>query len=210
MPWAEEPDNAVVYNEIGKNYLALKNYAEAEKAFFKATQLDPNNRWYWQDCMMCTTQTQDYNKAIPVVEKLTEWRKEYYQEDLVSLYMYTQQFDKALALIRRTGTNCRAYDKREMYRLQILSNEKYNKPQKETLEEAIKKNPKEESNYLKLIYLYSERMRKRKAEEIAQKLAKEIPESDWAQVSLFKFHLNNNEGDKAVRVDVQGTGQQKK
>src|SRR5690606_33027507 len=30
-----------------------------------------------------------------------------------------------------------------------------------------------------------------------KKLEKEIPDSDWAQVSLFKFHLNNNDGIKA-------------
>ena len=39
-----------------------------------------------------------------------------------------------------------------------------------------------------------------KALEIAKKLEKEIPTSDWAQVSLFKFHLNNGDGDNAVKA----------
>ena len=30
-------------------------------------------------------------------------------------------------------------------------------------------------------------------------LEKEIPTSDWAQVSLFKFHLNNNDGTNASK-----------
>ncbi|MBC7641757.1 MAG: cytochrome C biosynthesis protein, partial [Flavobacterium sp.] len=38
-----------------------------------------------------------------------------------------------------------------------------------------------------------------KALEIAKKLETAIPTSDWAQVSLFKFHLNNNDGDNAVK-----------
>lgn len=194
---AKEPKNPVLYHEIGKNYLALRNFPEAEKAFLKAKEIEPTNRWYWQSLYDVYYQTKDFNRSIPIVQKLTEWRKEYYQEDLVSLYMYTQQFDKALALINEMEQTVGPSDKREMYKLQILSDNKYKKPQKETLEEAIKKNPKEESNYLELIYLYSESNQEAKAQEVAKKLEKEIPTSDWAQVSLFKFNINNNDGKKA-------------
>ena len=193
---AKEPNNTVILNEMGKNYLALKKYPEAEKVYLKATQLEPANRWYWQGLYDVYYETKDYNKSIRVVQKLTEWRKEYFQEDLVSLYMYTKQFDKALELINEMEQTVGQSDKREMYKLQILSDEKYRKPKKEMLEEAIKKNPKEESNYLDLIYLYSESNQEQKAQEVAKKLEKEIPDSDWAQVSLFKFHLNNKEGKK--------------
>ncbi len=65
--------------------------------------------------------------------------------------------------------------------------------------EKISKNPKEESNYISLIFLYSESNQEEKAMEIAKQLEKEIPNSDWAQVSLFKFNLNNNDGKKAVQ-----------
>lgn len=192
-----EPQNAVVYSELGKNHLALKHYPDAEKAFLKATQIDPQNRWYWAGLYDVYYATQDWNKAVPVVLKLTEWKKEQYQEDLVSLYMYTQQFEKALALINELEESVGKSEKRNMYKLQILGDAKLGKPQKESLEAAIKKNPKEESNYLELIYLYSESNQEQKAEEVARRLEKEIPESDWAQVSLFKFHLNNNDGAKA-------------
>jgi tetratricopeptide (TPR) repeat protein len=194
---SKEPANPVILHELGKNYLSLKNYAEAEKAFLKARDLEPTNRWYWQSLYDVYYETKDFNKSIPVVQKLTEWRKEFYQEDLVSLYMYTQQFDKALALINEMEQTVGMSEKREMYKLQILSDSKYKKPQKENLEEAIKKNPKDESNYLALIYLYSESNQEQKAQEVAKRLEKEIPGSDWAQVSLFKFNLNNNDGKKA-------------
>lgn len=196
---SKEPNNAIIYNELGKNYLSLKNYPEAEKAFLKATQLDPKNRWYWSGLYDVYYETQDYNKSIPIVQKLTEWRKEYYQEDLVSLYMYTQQFDKALALIDEMEETVGHSDKREMYKLQILQQEKYKSPQKDKLEKAIKDFPKQESNYIALIYLYSESNQEEKALEVAKRLEKEIPGSDWAQVSLFKFHVNNNDAEKAIQ-----------
>lgn len=193
----KEPNSAAVYNELGKNYLSLKNYPESEKAFIKARDIEPTNRWYWQGLYDVYYETKDFNKSIPVVQKLMDWRKDFYQEDLVSLYMYTQQFDKALTLINEMEQTVGMSEKREMYKLQILSDNRFKKPQKETLEEAIKKNPKQESNYLDLIYLYSESNQEAKAEEVAKRLEKEIPESDWAQVSLFKFHINNNDGEKA-------------
>ena len=63
----------------------------------------------------------------------------------------------------------------------------------------IKKFPKEESNYIALIFLYSENNQEDKALEITKQLEKEIPTSDWAQVSLFKHHLNNNDGVSGVQ-----------
>ena len=51
-----------------------------------------------------------------------------------------------------------------------------------------------------MIFLYYKSNQEDKALEVAQKLEKEIPTSDWAQVSLFKFHLNNNDGLKAVNA----------
>lgn len=196
---AIKPNEPAIYNEVGINQLALKNFPEAEKAFLKATQLDPENRWYWQGLYDVYYAVQDWNKAIAIVQKLTKWRKEFYEEDLVSLYMYTSQYDKAIVLIDALDASVGKSHKREMYKAQIMQNERYRKPKKEVLEAAIKKNPKEESNYLELIYLYSESNQEEKAEEVAKKLEKEIPDSDWAQVSLFKFHLNNNEGDKASK-----------
>ena len=192
-----QPENPVIYHEMGKNYLALRNHIEAEKAFMKARDLDPANRWYWQGLYDVYYEIKDFNKSIPIVQKLTEWKKEYYQEDLVSLYMHTNQFDKALELINELEASVGQSEKRDMYKQQIMSDSRFKKPRKEALEEAIKKDPKDESNYLELIYLYSDSNQEEKAQEVAKKLEKEIPESDWAQVSLFKFHLNNNDGQKA-------------
>ncbi|HRB71745.1 MAG TPA: tetratricopeptide repeat protein [Flavobacterium sp.] len=192
-----QPENPVIHHELGKNFLAQKNYAEAEKSFQKAIDLDPKQRWYWNGLYDVYYETKDFNRSIPVVEKLISFDKKF-QDDLVSLYMYTQQFDKALALINEMDVTTGLTATLEMYKLQILSDAKFRKPEKENLEQAIKNNPTEESNYIQLIYLYSESNQEDKALEVAKKLEKAIPTSDWAQVSLFKFHLNNREPQKAA------------
>lgn len=194
-----EPENPVVYFEFGKNYLALKQYKEAYENFEKVTKMEPKNRWGWVGMYDVCYETKDYNKAIPIVEKLVEF-KEDYKEDLTSLYMNTQQFDKALTLINELNEKFGKSDKRELYKADILRDSKYQSSEKFNLIEQIKKFPKEESNYISLIYLYSQSNQEDKALEVAQKLEKEIPTSDWAQVSLFKYHLNNNDGDNAVKA----------
>ena len=195
---AIQSENAVIYFELGKNYLFQKKYKEAYDNFEKATKIDSKNRWAWAGLYDVCYDTKDYNQAINIVQKLVEFKADY-REDLVSLYMNTQQFDKALDLINELNETVGKSDKRELYKSQILQDAKYQGSEKSNLIDKIKHFPKEESNYIALIYLYSQSNQEDKAQEIAKQLEKEIPTSDWAQVSLFKFHLNNSEGEQAVK-----------
>ena len=194
-----EPNTAVVYFELGKNYLAQKKYKDAYDNFEKVTQMDPKNRWAWVGMYDVCYDTHDYNQAIIIVQKLIEFKADY-KEDLTSLYMNTQQYDKALELINELNEKVGRSDKRDLYKADILRDAKYQTAEKNNLLDQIKKFPKDESNYISLIYLYSQSNQEEKALEIAKKLEKEIPTSDWAQVSLFKFHLNNGDGDNAVKA----------
>jgi tetratricopeptide (TPR) repeat protein len=133
-----QPQNANVYNELGKNHLKLKGYKDAYDSFEKATQIDPKNKWFWNGMYDVCYQTQDYNQSIIIVTKLIEFDAGY-KEDLVSLYMYTQQFDKALALINELNENVGKSEKRNGYKMQILQNAKYQGSEKEILMELLKK-----------------------------------------------------------------------
>ena len=194
-----QPENPNVHFQLGKNYLLQKNYTQAYDSFAKAAEIDPKNRWYCAGMYDVAYEQKDYNQAIIVVKKLIDFKNDY-KEDLVSLYMNTQQFDKALALINELNDQVGKSDKRDYYKLQILQDSKQQNPEKDNLIAQIKKYPKEEANYIDLITIYSQSNQEEKALEIAKKLEKEIPTSDWAQVSLFKFHLNNNDGDNAVKA----------
>jgi len=191
------PNDATVYFELGKNQLALKDYRNAYNSFEKATQIDPKNKWFWVGMYDVSYQTKDFNQAIVTVNKLITF-DEVYKEDLVSLYMNTQQFDKALVLINELNDKVGKSDRRELYKMQILSQGKYQNAEIVNLVDQINKNPKEESNYIALIRLYSENSEAEKALEITKKLEAEIPTSVWAQVGLFKFYLDKNEGQKAI------------
>ena len=192
-----KPNDATVYFELGKNYLASKDYEHAYKSFEKATQIDPKNKWFWLGIYDVNYQTKNYNQAILTVNKLIEF-DEVYKEDLVSLYMNTQQFDKALDLINELNDKVGKSERRESYKMQILSQGKYQNAEITNLIDQISKYPKVESNYIALIKLYSENNESEKALDITKKLEAEIPSSEWAQVSLFKYYLDNKEGQKAI------------
>lgn len=194
-----QPENAVIYFELGKNYLALKKYNDAYLNFEKVTKMEPKNRWAWVGMYDVCYDRREYEKAIPIVEKLIEF-KEDYKEDLTSLYMNTYQFDKALALINELNSKFGKSEKRDLYKSDILKEGKYQSAEKFNLLEQIKKFPKEESNYIDLIFLYSSNNQEDKALEIAKKLEKELPTSDWVQVTFFKYHIDNNDGINAVKA----------
>lgn len=195
---AIEPNNAAVFNELGRNYFLLKKYNQAYEAYEKAAQIEPQNRWYWHGMYDVSYQTKNYQQAITNVLKLVTFEPNY-KEDLTSLYMLTQQYDKALALINEMNETLGKSEKRENYRKEIMKDARFQGNEKDELIQKIAKNPKEESNYIALIYLYSNSNQEEKALEVAKKLETAIPESDWAQVSLFKSHLDNNQGSKAVK-----------
>jgi tetratricopeptide (TPR) repeat protein len=194
-----KPNDENVFYQLGKNYFAQKDYPKAYQNFEKASKIDPKNEWFWVGLYDVCYETKDYNQAIIIVEKLIGFNPKY-KEDLVSLYMNTKQFDKALALINDLNDKVGATDKRDLYKTDILKDAKYLGSEKDNLLNQIEKNPTVEQNYLDLILLYSKSGQEQKALEIAKKLEQNIPTSEWAQVSLFKFHLNNNDGKSAVKA----------
>jgi tetratricopeptide (TPR) repeat protein len=194
-----QPQNATIHFELGKNYLALKEYQKAYSAFERATEIDPTNKWFWVGMYDVDYGTKDYVNAIKTINKLIPFDAKF-KEDLTSLYMSTGQFDKALDLINELNETSGKSDRRESYKIQILSQGKYQNAEITNLIEQIEKYPNEESNYISLIYLYSKNNETDKVLETARKLEIAIPTSEWAQVSLFKYHLEKNEGEKAINA----------
>jgi tetratricopeptide (TPR) repeat protein len=193
----KEPANPEIHYQLGINYLAQKKYIEAENAFQKAVDLEPKQRWYWNGLYDVHYQTKAYEKAIVIVEKLVTFDANM-KEDLASLYMNTQQYDKARIVINEIESKGTLSKAMESYQMQIQSMQKGTKPNVNDLIEAIKNNPKVEQNYIDLIYQYSSANQENKAFEMALLLEKELPNSDLVHVSLVKFYIQANDISKAT------------
>lgn len=194
-----KPNDAVAYFELGKNYLKLKDYQNAQSAFEKAIQIDAKNKWYWLGVYDVSFETKNYALAIETIQKIIPFDEEY-KDDLISLYMITNQFEKALLAINEMNDKYGKSEDRERYKQQILSQGKFQNTEIDNLISQIKQNPKEESNYVNLILLYSKKSETDKVLDVARQLAKEIPTSEWAQLSLFKGYLDQNQADKAIKA----------
>lgn len=194
-----KPNDAAVYYELGKNYLALKEYKSAYNYFENATKIDPKNKWFWIGMYDVSYETKNFTQGITVINKLIEFDPKY-KEDLTSLYMGTNQYEKALALIQELNETIGKTDRRELYKSQILSVGKFQNMEITNLEDLIAKNPQDEFNYISLIFLYSKNNEESKAFETVKKLEKAIPDSEWAQVSVFKNYLDANDAPKAIKA----------
>jgi tetratricopeptide (TPR) repeat protein len=116
---ASQPNNATVHFELGKNYLALKQYESAYESFQKATQIEPKNRWFWVGLYNLSFETKNYERAMTAVQQLIGF-DERYKDDLIPLFMATNQLEKALALISEMNAKYGKSQERTQFKNQIL------------------------------------------------------------------------------------------
>lgn len=189
-----QPD---VYYELGKNYLKRREFQLSEKNFEKATKLNPENKWYWAGWLEVLIQTRKYTEAESVLNKLIPLDSNY-KEELVSVYMYSQQYENALNLINELNDTVGKSEKRTQLKAQILSMSAFKVKEKDLLIESIKKNPREEIHYISLINLHIQNGNDAEAFKVAKQLSEIIPQSEWAHISLFKFYIDEKKPEKAI------------
>lgn len=190
-------NEAVVFFEMGKNLTHLKKYDEAEKYFKKVMETEENQLDVMEALYDLYYLKQDYDSAIPLVQKLIE-KDDDYKEDLVNLYMRTKQFDKALELLDELDRTRGESDYRDSLRTQIYHQTGDASKQIERLSSKIDVNPNNEKDYLHLIFLYSEEGNTQKAYETALQLLKSHPESHLAHLALYKFYLEEENIQEAI------------
>jgi tetratricopeptide (TPR) repeat protein len=192
-----DDSNSVVYFELGKNYVKLKNFGAAEDALKKAVNKEPDNEWYLDELYEVYAQQNDYDKAIKTVRQLVKYHPDY-KEDLAALYVKTQKYKNALEVLDELDAEFGVTYNRDILRNQIYDATGKKKDQIENLEERVENNPDQETNYLALIYRYSENNQKEEAFETAKKLLEISPDSHLAHLALYKFYLDENNPDKAI------------
>lgn len=193
-----QPKNAVVHFELGRNYFAMKNYDLALKSYEKAYQLDSTRIWALIGQYDVLYEQKKFKSAVPVVEKIAAVKPDY-REDLVSLYMNTGEHDKALALINQLNETIGRSERRDMYKARLLQQPENQGGEIEGLQRQIKANPKDEEAYIALLFLYWAQDQDEKALEVARSLAQQVPQSDWAQISLYKYNMEHGKIEEATR-----------
>lgn len=188
---------AVIYFELGKNYVQLKNFGAAEDVLKKAIALEPENEWYLDELYGVYYQLNDFDQALKTVKQMVKFHPDY-KEDLASLYFRNKKYKQALKVLDELDAEFGFSKSRDYLRNQIYNANGDDKNRIENLEERVENSPTNESNYLSLIYRYSESGDKEKAFETATELLRQIPNSHLVHLALYKFYLDDNEPEKAI------------
>jgi tetratricopeptide (TPR) repeat protein len=194
----KDPKNAVFYNQLGKNYFALKNYGEAEVAYRKAIELDGMQKWYWIDLYNLFYTTKDYKKAIPIAIRICDFDIEY-QDDLVSLYVYAKEYEKALVLLNELEKRGKLSLAMERFKFQVLSELSYTNKLKQDFNQAVASHSTNEGQYTTLIVNYIHDNQFEKAYKTIDEMVVNIPKSDWAYVNKYRSALKNNQYENAYQ-----------
>jgi len=184
----ESPNEIVVYYEMAKNHGFLQQWEKAEANYKKVLQMEPGRIEAYEGLYDVYYNTNDYQKAIEVVQKLIPFDREY-KEDLANLYERTEQYEKALQILDELDLELGNNEYRNQLRQQIYVKSDNTKAQISDLENRINRTPVNEQDFLNLIFLYSEQNNTQAAFETAQKLIKVNPNADVAHLALYKFYL---------------------
>ncbi|MBO6605431.1 tetratricopeptide repeat protein [Psychroserpens sp.] len=192
-----DDSDPVLYFELGKNYKALKNFGAAENALKKAVSKSPENEWYLDELYDVYIQQGEMDKALKTVKQLVKFHPDY-KQDLASLYIEVKKYKDALKLLDEMDAELGYNTDRDILRNKIYDLTGNDEDRIENLEERVRNNPENESNYLRLIFRYSETGETQKAFDAAKQLLEINPESQKVHLALYKFYLDANEVDNAI------------
>ncbi|MGJ8591396.1 MAG: tetratricopeptide repeat protein [Aquaticitalea sp.] len=187
----------VVLYELGKNYIALKNYGAAENVLKKAVSKEPENEWYLDQLYEVYNLQGDTDKAIKTVKQLVKYHPDY-RQDLAELYIKSKEYKDAIKLLDQLDQEFGINPDRDVLRNQIYNITGRDEDRIENLEARVKTNPDNEDAYLRLIYRYSETGDSKKAFDLSKKLLDRRPNSKLVHLALYKFYLDDNQTPKAI------------
>src|SRR5690554_3296191 len=193
-----DEDKAVVHFEMGKNYTELKVYHAAEENYKKVLANLGDRLDVLEHLYDLYHRQKEYDKAIPIVQKLISYDEDY-KEDFANLLTLSKQYDKALDQLDELDAIWGESDIRNALRSQIYRATGNTKGAIENLEQKIDDNPKNENEHLNLIFLYSEQGNTEKAFAAAKNLLKSNPKSQLVHLALYKFYLDSGETAQALK-----------
>ncbi len=195
---ALQPEKAILYIELGKNYTALKKLDLAENNFKIALTKNPvESQFIYAELFEIYSNSNQFEKAIEMANKLVKSDSQYYS-DLANLYMMVKKPKLALATLKKVDSLEGSTEYTENLRRKIFEATGNSEAQITYLKEQIDENPDNLDNYLELINLYAENGDIEKAFLWAKKLETKNPESEKVQVALYQLYLKKGDYEKAI------------
>ena len=188
---------SVVFHELGINYFKLKQFERAEFNLQKAIELNADNFWYKESLYHLYIEQNRFEEATLALQPMLT-RHPDYKQDLVNLYFEVGRYQEALNVLDELDYNFGINAARDSIRKDIYDRSGLEAQRIAHLKTRLQETPEDPSNFLNLIYAYSELNKKKEAFETAQEFLKQHPKSHFVHVALYKFYLDAKEHDKAI------------
>ena len=191
------PSEPVVFHELGTNYLKLKQFESSEYNFQKAISLDKDNFWYKESLYHLYISQNRFEDAISAIAPLLS-RHPDYKQDLVNLYIEAGRYDDALNVLDDLDKTLGVKASRDKIRAQVYDLSGDENKRIIHLKKRLQETPEDPTNFLNLIYAYSNLDQKKEAFETAKAFLEQHPKSHLVHVALYKFYLDAEDYDKAI------------
>ena len=191
------PEESVVFYELGTNYFKLDQFEDAESNFKKAIALNGSNFWYKESLYYLYVDTARYEQAISAVQPLLS-RSSDYEQDLANLYINLGRYSEALMVLDALDESLGISPIRDRIRTEAYDLSQDEEKRIAHLNKRLLEAPETPANFLNLIVAYSNTNQKQQAFETAQAFLIQHPKSHLVHVALYKFYLDSKNYEKAI------------
>lgn len=181
---ALDQHQAVVYFQLGKNQIALKDYLKAENSLKKALKLGLHNRATLTQLYRLNRASKNYKKAIVFAKKLTAYDPHYFS-DLAQLHLLDKAYLAALKALDQQKISIQTTKSRDL-RLKIYREATPKKQVVSYLKTRLKQEGKNPQLYADLSYVYLKDHQLNNAYLTAKKLEK--IDAHNAIISLVSYY----------------------
>jgi tetratricopeptide (TPR) repeat protein len=183
-------DHASMY-ELAEIYAIQQEYPSAIKWASKATELAPENDWYFIALANLYSENSEPNKAVVILEQLVKKsnNKLEYVEELIVAYIVAGEYDKAITQINVVESQLGVSEETILQKYKIYKGIGKDKKANAEIEKLIKMFPNETRYYSILAESYKEMGLKKEALKTYNKILEINPNDPYVHIALAEYYL---------------------
>lgn len=193
------PDDAASMFELSEQYVKTGRMDDGFAMIKKATELDPENKWYQMRLAMFCRTLQQFDEYIKIYEGLTAKYPGDVEmlSELIDAYLLTENYDKAIEklnlLEKQAGVNAMVSEQK----VEIYKRQGNTKKVITELEKLIADNPENTRYYHMLAKVYMENKKEKDAVKLYNQIKVIDPADPYINISLLEYYEKTNDLNKA-------------
>lgn len=194
---AINPHASSALYEISQYYMYLKQVPQGQDALEKAVENDPDNYWYSQGLATLYQQQDQIDKAIAVMESMSNRFPNKIETlySLLDLYNRQEKYDKVIDTLNRIEAKTGKNEQLSMEKFRIYLQKKDNKKAFHEIESLVAEYPMDLRYQVVLGDVYMQNGKKDEAYKLYKKVLETEPDNAMAMYSLASYYEQTGQND---------------